>query len=99
MKIQKRIQPLVLGAAMLGTILFASAIAPAANILQTVDETAGMDWKAASWGPPPAVATSGNTYESPSLFTVRTPNKNLAGLYSTNFAGDSLKIDPGAILY
>jgi fibronectin-binding autotransporter adhesin len=100
MRIEKRTQFFALGATILGTILFASANAPAANILQTTNNVAGTDWTAAIWGgPPPAVATSGNTYESPGPLTVRTPNKNLTGLHSTNFAGNSLQIDSGAILY
>src|SRR5260370_26425663 len=100
MKIEKQIQSLLPGATILGTILLAGAIAPAATILQTVTEGTGIDWTAASWGgPPAAAATSGNNYESPSSFTVRTPNKNLSSLYSTNFASDSLQIDAGSILY
>ena len=95
---------LLLGATILGTILFASANAPAANILQTVTQGSSpvvTNWSFASWGGPPATApTSGNTYETPSTFVVRTPNVNLATLgYSTNFAGDSLKLDTGGILY
>jgi fibronectin-binding autotransporter adhesin len=92
---------LLLGATIFGTMLVTSTTASAANILQTVTEGAGVDWTAASWGgPPAAAATSGNTYETPnSSFTVRTPNKNLTGLYSTNFAGSSLQIDTGGILY
>src|SRR6266852_263766 len=100
MKIEKQIQSLLPGATILGTILLAGATAPAATILQTVTEGTGIDWTAASWGSPPAAAAaSGNNYESPSSFTVRTPNKNLSSLYSTNFAGDSLQIDAGSILY
>src|SRR6266852_2401600 len=100
MKIEKQIQSLLPGATILGTILLAGATAPAATILQTVTEGTGIDWTAASWGSPPAAAAaSGNNYESPSSFTVRTPNKNLSSLYLTNFAGDSLQIDAGSILY
>ena len=91
---------LFLGTTIIGTILFSSATVSGQNILQTVTESAGTDWTAASWGTPAAVATAGNTYETPnSSFAVRTPNKNLAGLYSTNFAGNSLQIDSGGILY
>ncbi|HTB85754.1 MAG TPA: autotransporter-associated beta strand repeat-containing protein [Candidatus Sulfotelmatobacter sp.] len=80
--------------------LLACGQAMASNILQTATEGAGVDWTAASWGPGPFVATSGNIYECPSsAFTVRTPNKNLTGLYSTNFAGSGLQIDAGGILY
>lgn len=100
MKIRKRFQSLFFGATISGVILFADATASAATILQTVTEGAGMDWTAPSWGSPTNVATSGNNYETPnSSFTVRTPNKNLTGLYSTNFAGLSLQIDPGGIFY
>lgn len=100
MRTSCRIQSLFPGATLFVMILFACATAPAANILQTVTEGAGTDWTAASWGTPAAAATAGNTYETPnSSFTVRTPNKNLSGLYSTNFAGSSLQIDAGGILY
>jgi autotransporter-associated beta strand protein len=101
MKIIKQIQFLLPGAIIFGTMLFASAPASGQNILQTVTEGAGTDWTAASWGGPPAApANSGNNYETPnSSFTVRTPNKNLTGFYSTNFAGRSLQIDSGGILY
>jgi fibronectin-binding autotransporter adhesin len=101
MKTNIRSQARFLGATLLGTMLFAGATASAANILQTVTEGSGMDWTAASWGgPPAAVANSANSYETPSsAFTARTPNKNLTGLYSTNFAGLSLQIDTGGILY
>ena len=101
MKVEYRIQSLFLGATLLGTILFAGTTAPGQTILQTVTEGAGTDWTAASWGgPPAAVAKAGNSYETPSSsFTVRTPNKNLTGLYPTNFAGASLQIDAGGILY
>ncbi len=101
MKTNIRSKALLLGATILGSILSASPTAPAATILQTVTEGAGTDWTAASWGgPPAAVANSANNYETPnSSFTVRTPNKNLTGLYTTNFAGASLQIDPGGILF
>jgi fibronectin-binding autotransporter adhesin len=100
MKKNIRSHALLLGATVLGTILFAGSPAPGATILQTVTEGAGIDWTAASWGTPAAVANGANNYETPnSSFTVRTPNKNLTGLYSTNFAGLSLQIDPGGIFY
>jgi fibronectin-binding autotransporter adhesin len=100
MKTNIRTKTQLPGAAIVATILFAAATLPAANILQTVTEGAGTDWTVASWGSGPSVATGGNTYETPnSSFTVRTPNKNLTGLYSTNFAGNSLQIDTGGILY
>ncbi len=101
MKVENRMQSVFLGATLLGTLLMASTNAPGQTILQTVTEGAGTDWTAASWGgPPAAVATSGNSYETPSSsFTVRTPNKNLTGLYPTNFAGASLQIDAGGVLY
>ncbi len=100
MKINMPSKALVLGANILGTILFANATASGQNILQTVTEGAGTDWTAASWGTPAAVANNANGYETPnSSFTVRTPSKNLTGLYSTNFAGNSLQIDSGGILY
>lgn len=77
-------------------------VGPAAsgqNILQTVSNGAGTDWTGAIWGTPAAVATSGNTYETPNTFDLRTPNKNLTGLYPTNFPGKSVEIDSGAIFY
>ena len=100
MKTNIRTHALLLGATILGTILFAGSSASAQNILQTVTEGAGIDWTAASWGTPAAVANNTHNYETPnSSFTVRTPNKNLTGLYSTNFVGLSLQIDPGGIFY
>src|ERR1700722_14615794 len=100
MKANIRPHALFLGVIILGTILFAGSSAPGATILQTITEGAGTDWTAASWGSPVAVANGVNNYETPnSSFTVRTPNKNLTGLYSTNFAGLSLQIDPGGIFY
>jgi fibronectin-binding autotransporter adhesin len=100
MKTKIQTKSLLMGASVLGMILFVGATAPAANILQTVTEGSGTDWTAASWGSPAAVANSANTYETPSSsFTARTPNKNLTGLYTTNFAGSSLQIDTGGILY
>ena len=91
---------LFLGVIIFGTMLFTCATVSGQNILQTVTEGAGTDWTAASWGTPAAAAVGGNTYETPnSSFAVRTPNKNLTGLYSTNFAGNGLQIDSGGILY
>src|SRR5580700_4045285 len=100
MKIKIPGKALFLGATIFGMFLFVVAPVPAATILQTVTEGAGIDWTAASWGTPAAVANNTNNYECPgSPYTVRTPNKNLTGLYSTNFGGASLQVDTGGILY
>ena len=75
MKKYIRSKSLFLDATLFGTILFVSATAPAQNILQTVTQGSGTNWNEASWGgPPAAVPTSGNNYETPSGFVARTPN-------------------------
>jgi autotransporter-associated beta strand protein len=66
----------------------------ATNILQTISESSPMDWNSAVWGTPAAIATSGNNYETPGTFHVRTPNSINPGI----FAGNSLQIDSGGIL-
>jgi autotransporter-associated beta strand protein len=82
--------------AVLLTAVFTVATAPAANILQTVNESgAGLDWSGAIWGSPAAVANSANNYETASTFDVRTPNNTAPAA----FAGASLQIDAGGILY
>jgi autotransporter-associated beta strand protein len=65
------------------------------NILQTVTETTGLDWNTNSWGTPAAAPTSGNSYETPGAFYVRTPNSTTP----TAFAGNSLQVDNGGTLY
>jgi autotransporter-associated beta strand protein len=74
----------------------------ATNILQTVtQQTANQpsspgDWTVGIWGgPPAAVATSNNNYETPGAFFVRTPNSTTPAA----FAGNSLQIDSGGTLY
>jgi len=99
MNIKNRIQSLLPGATILGMILFVGATVSAQTILQTVSQTGGgPSWNDAIWGTPAAVPHSGTNYETPSTFWVRTPGKNLTGLYNTNFFGDSLQIDAGGIL-
>jgi autotransporter-associated beta strand protein len=73
-----------------------------ANILQAISQpTANQpvspgDWTVAIWGgPPAAVATSANNYETPNTFYVRTPNSTTPAA----FAGASLLIDSGGTLY
>ena len=65
----------------------------ATNILQTVTQQMANqpvspgDWTVAIWGGPPgAVATSSNDYETPGAFYVRTPNT----AFPAAFAGNSL---------
>jgi autotransporter-associated beta strand protein len=65
------------------------------NILQTVTQTTGMDWNSVSWGTPAAVPVSGYNYETPNTFAARTPNSTTPAA----FAGNSLQIDSGGILY
>jgi autotransporter-associated beta strand protein len=82
--------------AVLAAFSLAATLAPAANVIQTVNETsAGSDWSGAIWGSPAAVAASGKTYETPNAFAVRTPNNTAPAA----FAGSSLQIDAGGILY
>jgi beta-mannanase len=69
--------------------------APATNIIQTVSEGTGTNWNNASWGSPPAVPASGNDYETPNGFDVRTPNSTAPAA----FIGASLQIDSGGTLY
>jgi autotransporter-associated beta strand protein len=95
MKKYIRSKSLFLDATLFGTILFVSATAPAQNILQTVTQGSGTNWNEASWGgPPAAVPTSGNNYETPSGFVARTPNV----INPAAFAGNSLQIDSGGTL-
>ncbi len=54
-----------------------------------------MDWNTNSWGTPAAAPTSGNNYETPGTFFVRTPNSATPAA----FAGNSLQIDSGGTLY
>lgn len=99
MKKRLHIRALLIGATVLGMILFAGATAPAA-ILQTITQqtlnqpVAPGDWTVAIWGSSPAVATAGNDYEVPSGFYLRTPNSTTP----TAFAGNSVTIDSGGFL-
>jgi autotransporter-associated beta strand protein len=71
------------------------AVSSVTNIFQTVSEVSPQDWNnAAVWGSPAAVAASGNNYETPNTFHVRTPNNTAPAA----FAGSSLQIDSGGIL-
>jgi autotransporter-associated beta strand protein len=84
------------GNSAVSTIQVVSQGVAVTNILQTVTETSSpADWgNTAIWGTPAAVATSGNDYETPSTFHVRTPNSTTPAA----FAGDSLQIDSGGVL-
>ena len=96
---KNRIHSLLPGATILGMILFVGTAVFAQTILQTVSQTGGgPSWNDAIWGTPAAVPHSGTNYETPNGFWVRTPAKNLTGLFNTNFFGDSLQIDAGGIL-
>jgi autotransporter-associated beta strand protein len=84
------------------TIQVVSQGTAATNILQTVtQQTANQpispgDWTVAIWGgPPAAVASSSNNYETPGALFVRTPNATTPA----PFAGNSLQIDSGGTLY
>jgi fibronectin-binding autotransporter adhesin len=95
MKTNIRSKFLFLGATIIGTILFVGATAPAQCILQTVNETGSpQQWNGPIWGPSEVAPTSGNCYETPSGFDVRTTNS----ITPAAFAGDSLQIDSGGIL-
>jgi fibronectin-binding autotransporter adhesin len=93
MKTNIRIHALLLGATILGTILLAGATSHAC-IQQTVSEASPQDWNSSVWGSGPSAPTSGNCYETPSGFTVRTPNS----ITPAAFAGNSLQIDSGAVM-
>jgi autotransporter-associated beta strand protein len=67
------------------------------NILQTASESSPMDWNSAIWGTPVSVPTAANNYETPNGFAVRTPNLNSGGAGA--FAGNTLQIDSGGVLY
>ncbi len=84
------------------TIQMVSQGPVATNILQTVSQQSANqpvspgDWTVAIWGgPPAAVATSGNNYETPNTFFVRTPNSTTPAA----FPGNTLQIDSGGTLY
>jgi autotransporter-associated beta strand protein len=71
------------------------------KILQTISQlnanqpVSPGDWTVAIWDSPAAVATGGNSYETPNTFYVRTPNTTTPAA----FAGNSLQIDSGGTLY
>lgn len=90
------------GNSAVSTIQVVSQGANATNIFQTItQQTANQpvspgDWTVAIWGgPPAAVATNSNNYETPNTFYVRTPNTTTPA----TFAGASLQIDNGGTLY
>jgi autotransporter-associated beta strand protein len=84
------------GNSAVSTIQVVSQGTGATNIFQTVTEGTGTNWNAASWGgPPAAVPTSANNYETPGGLIVRTPASD--GPVAA-FAGNSLQIDSGGIL-
>ena len=80
------------------TIQVLSQGAVATNIFQTAGESSPMDWNSAIWGTPAAVPVSTNNYETPGAFAVRTSNINTSTT-PESFAGNSLQIDAGGILY
>ncbi|HXI71903.1 MAG TPA: autotransporter-associated beta strand repeat-containing protein [Verrucomicrobiae bacterium] len=80
-------------AILLGTLLFTGAIARAADINQTVNQTSSIQWNTGvSWGTPAAVPVAGNNYISVSPFDVRTPDTQTP----STFVGDKLQINSGA---
>lgn len=80
-----------LGAAVLGSVLFATLSTTAADITQTASQTAGQNWTITpSWGG--ALPLAGNNYITPSPMDVRTPDSQVA----STFAGDQLQINSGA---
>ena len=97
MKTPMRNQALLLGATLLGTMLFASAPARAVDINQTVTQSgaAATGWSAAIWGSPAAVPLATTNYITPNAFFVRTPNNSTPAA----FAGSSLRIDAGGVLW
>jgi autotransporter-associated beta strand protein len=104
MKSNNRTKALLLGATLLGTVLFSGATASAQNILQNLSQsTSGVgggngDWDSAIWGSGNLGPTSSHTYETPSGLYVRTDN-NTATTVPPAFAGNSLQIDSGGTLY
>ena len=85
------------GNSAVSTIQVVSQAVAMTNILQTVNEPSSpADWgNTAIWGTPAAVPTSGNNYETTNGLVVRTPNSTTPAA----FAGNSLQIDSGGILY
>jgi autotransporter-associated beta strand protein len=93
MKRTIRTKSLLLGATLLGSVLFATLSTQAADITQTASQTAGQNWTiTASWGG--ALPSAGNNYITPSPMDVRTPDSQVA----STFAGDQLQINAGARL-
>jgi fibronectin-binding autotransporter adhesin len=95
MKSNSRCKPLLLSATIVVAAL-AAVTTSEANVLQTVNESgAGSDWNSAIWGTPAAVPNGTTNYETPGTFDVRTPNNTAPAA----FAGNSLQIDAGGILF
>jgi autotransporter-associated beta strand protein len=83
------------GNSAVSTVRLSLPASASTNILQTVDQTTGLDWNTNSWGTPASVPGNGSSYETPAAFSVRTPNTTTPAA----FAGDSLQIDSGGTFY
>jgi len=96
MKINIRKQALLLGATLLGTILFAGTPAAAVNITNTVDEASlsASNWNSAVWGTPKSVPLATTNYFI-GLGSIRTEGTTAPQI----FYGSTLQINSGKILY
>ncbi len=92
MKRPSLLRVLALVVCLAGLWMLTETAARAAAITQSINNTNATNntnWNGALWGTPAAIPAAGNTYETPSGWTVRTPyvSTNWSAL---NFAGDSL---------
>jgi len=96
MKINIRTQALLLGATLLGTILFTGTPAAAVNITNTVDEASlsASNWNSAVWGTPAAVPLATTNYFI-GLGSIRT----LSTTAAQSFNGATLQINNGRTLF
>ena len=95
MKINIRTQALLLGATLLGTILFTGTPAAAVNITNTVDEVSltASNWNSSVWGTPAAVPLATTNYFI-NVGSIRTVATNAA----QSFNGATLTLLTGKIL-
>jgi autotransporter-associated beta strand protein len=93
MKTTIRNQALLLGATLLGALLFTGPNARAVDLLQVSNQVAGRNWIISpSWGVLPGALPNATTnYFTPAGFDVRTPDS----LVASTFVGASLQIEPG----
>ncbi len=89
-------QALLLGAILLGVILFSGPRVSAVTITQTINEATGTsNWNSAVWGTPNAVPLATTNYLITNTFALRT----LSTTNTQTFNGAQLQIDTGGLLY